>query len=1623
MLRLFAIVFMMTVSHSAFAVLNGHYSIGPSGQFATLRQAVDSLNSQGISGPVTFSVAPGTQTGPIALTSFPGSGDFNVTFAPTAAGFITVVSSDTSQPVIRVTGTKNVQLKGFAANSVSQSQPALRIDGNSTEITIHQGNFSARATSRVIEIVGTQVSGVRVTECGVRRGGDGIFISSPAASSQGHRIESCVIDSVLRGIVLERQTDCSIERCIIKPNSGSGSGATGIHVGPQNESDSVSVQGNVISQIRTTGGYATAIRHAPLNNSSRLTCMNNIVHSFQNTGSSQVRALFFTGGRSAVINNSVLVNDVTSTGTTYTVYNGLTSPDASLTLLNNIFVNREATRPSYNVFILTSAGSLTSNNNLFHGTGSSYRLGWYQTEHATLNAWSSATGQDLSSYVGDPQFVSDTDLHLRSSSSLPHQNGAIAKMAGIDIDGEPRFQPPDIGADEYTYDAPPFDAAVLSVLDAPAGVPEYTTVTIHVLIQNRGSQPLVDLPIRLSANGSQLAETQVTIFPSVADSVALTWETGAAGETLSPVVEVVLPEDSNPANNSRSFTLHVTAAALSGTYRVGGTDSDFASIAAALGELSTRGVSGPVTFELSAGDYSESIHLQPFPGMGAQHPLTIRRAPSVAGSVVLMPGTGEPVVRLTGVTHVTFEDLTFACLGLALEIVRLENGSSHNTLRNCVIHNASHEQVTSSGIALHGGCHNNLIENCSVVASYTGILLEGEGATHGFENVIRNCTLDSIRTGISAIRQHRLNIEQCDVRAGYPGAPGNIHAIRIGSLAATDTIVISRNKLFGGTSSGTLYGLYSEPASGTVIAANNWIGNFDSTSAATVTAISCRSGTTVLWHNSIEIGNLSAPSAAIVIALSGSQTALTMRNNILRVRRTNGIARMFDWSSGVLDSDYNLFETPGTNPEFRFANSSLDENWQTLAAWTTGTQQDSSSITSQAGFVSATDYHVRPDAFGPSNRGIHLPQVTTDFDGEPRDSVPDLGADEYNYLPAIVDIAVNALELETLPLPSGATTTVYAMVENVGQLFAPLVSAELRYEGVVLGMQTIDLPAGEVRELTWEWDVPESSLMFGSLEVSVSTAGDAVPFNNTQTRSVVIAGVSLSGQVLVGAGGQFPSLSQLAAHLKWRGISADVTVGILPGTYTEKATFDAIPGAGVQGRVMILPALPNTVTLTAANSSCVLELRGTEYLEFRDLNIQTGAGTSMGVRLFSGASYNVFSNCTVSGPGEENLGGVGLQVLGTGCLGNVVEQCDISNFYTGVSLTGSNYDLSRDNQVKLCRITDAYYGVWLDHQRDVQVYGNEILPGSSTGPANACYGIYILQLGTGGSARIEGNRIHGFRDSSGPRSNRASGVYSAPGLNASVDIVNNFIYGFGNLVTLRVRAIYLSSGEHFVANNSIHLDDTPANNDMSGIFISTGAEHELYNNCIVTYESNVPAYGLELQSGAAALSDFNCLWGNSTQFKAAISAGTVYQTLGQWQTTGQDANSIAARPRYVSATDLHLMNDDTVCYDSGISLPEVTLDIDGESRAPRPCIGADEIFPSNSIGPPVGLTIVCVDGAEYTLSWEAVPSARLYHVYAAESHEELQTSPYELGVTEDSFLTVRLEEFGPAKLFFHVRAQ
>ncbi|MCX6304981.1 MAG: T9SS type A sorting domain-containing protein [Bacteroidetes bacterium] len=91
-------------------------------------------------------------------------------------------------------------------------------------------------------------------------------------------------------------------------------------------------------------------------------------------------------------------------------------------------------------------GSL--DHNIYDDTGQDYNYaGRFKplTTGLTFAEWQTATGQDGNSLNQDPGFISVADLHI--------QDGYYVNGAGLgvldDIDGNPRSNPPDIGADEY----------------------------------------------------------------------------------------------------------------------------------------------------------------------------------------------------------------------------------------------------------------------------------------------------------------------------------------------------------------------------------------------------------------------------------------------------------------------------------------------------------------------------------------------------------------------------------------------------------------------------------------------------------------------------------------------------------------------------------------------------------------------------------------------------------------------------------------------------------------------------------------------------------------------------------------------------------------------------------------------------------------------------------------------------------------------------------------------------------------------------------------------------------------------------------------------------------------------
>jgi len=1581
----------------AMAGLSGYYTVGNGGEFATLAQALDSVSAHGIVSDVVLLVSPGTQTGPFVLSGFPGNGESQLTIQAVDGASVLLVSPVSTQPTFLVSSTSMLLFEGLSIQAPASSQPALRIADSCSSIKVTTCTFTGQGTGRAVEVVGSADFSLAFSECLIRHGSEGIFINGTGNSVSELTISDCLIDSVQRGINVSYATGLRIEGCSIRPNVGTGSGATAVFIGTQNPGDSVFVLRNRFSQIRTASGYAVAIRHNPLANSAKLIAANNTIFEFQNTGSSQVRALHLSGGVNRIVNNSILVNDVAATGTAYTIYNGLTSPDSRLTLLNNICANLEATRPSYNLFVLTPAAPLESDHNVFYGTGSSYLLGWHSLPYASLSAWQAGTGLDSLSLSGDPRFASATDLHLQTNSALPHQRGAVALDIETDTDGELRFQPPDIGADEYTFNAPPLDAAILSVHGLPTAVPEQSLLRVEVVVQNRGSLPLIEMPLRLSYDDTARAEVLVNLLPSRADTVLMVWSTAEARGQAPLRFETMLAGDANPTDNGRDFSLAIAGQPLSGIYHVAPFGGDYETLTAAANDLSARGISGPTTIELESGLYAEPLVLENIPGLSAVNSLTIRPSMFADGIVQISPSGSSAALWLDGVSHVTVENIFITGNTGISETAHLAN-CSDVALRGCQISCTSLDQLSAAAVHVSAGCARLLFDELTISSAYYGLRLEGSSLSSDSGHTVRNCSIAATRTAIYAQWQENLKIENCMIQPGFAGAPSTCYGIRVGALQSGDSVFVTGNRIVSALSQGDMVLLSCETAGGTLVAVNNWLGDLNPELSGALAAVFVSSGTAVLYHNSISLAQTNSPDAT-AIALQGPATHLEFANNIVQVADPDAQARFIHWSSGTLATNHNLFDSPGASPLFEFAQRSLDDDIQTLSSWVSATGQDSQSVAAPAGFVSTSNLHLRPDAFGPSNHGVALPLVVYDIDFDTRGTQPDLGADEFDYQTSILDLAVESVEIPVQPLPSGVTQFIQSTISNPGVIDVVNAEATLYYNGVAAASQTVTVPHGTSVSQLWPWDAPQLDIAYATMRVEVSINGDAVPQNNSQSRSVVIAGAPLVDSVTVGlTGGAIFTLSELSEHLRWRGVAGSLRVLLTDQQYDEPLTLSGIPGLDSTRLLTIEPHDGQAVILTASNVPAVVSLQATNFVELRGLEIVAGSGTNIAAEISSNSCHNRLVNCIVRGTGAENVNSAGVLVSGSNCHGNIIDSCDVSHCYIGIGLTGTDSTIAAQNLVRGNTVHEAYYGIWADHQRGAEILGNDVTPGSSVGPAGACYGVYVVQLGQQGSARIAGNRLHGFLDSSGPRTNRAAGVYSAPGVEASVEILNNFIYGFNALTTLRARGIYLSSGVHLVANNSIRLDDVPADNDVAAIFVSTGTQHEIYNNCIISYENDVISYALDVEAGAEVISDHNVFWGNSPSFAIAALGAQNYSTMAAWQQTGQDAQSLNLHVLYVSSDDLHIRAIDPVCYGAGVSLPQVTADIDGEARVSPPCIGADEYIYQATLTAPAQLTMR-IENGQAILSWQPVTGAARYRLFVGATQEELLTTPLDLGTT------------------------
>ena len=349
---------------------------------------------------------------------------------------------------------------------------------------------------------------------------------------------------------------------------------------------------------------------------------------------------------------------------------------------NNIFANFVGTQQGsgkHYTWVSTGvsigpAGSVSNHNVLHINNVANGFIGHVASQdRASLSDWQAATGQDSVSFSGNPEFLSDVDLHIDPTRPTPVE-GQGSFLAGAinwvptDIDNQPRNgSGPDIGADEGAFRLlGARDMAASAFIEPPSGSMRIagTNFTPSATFSNAGLAAQTSVPVRFKitgpAPGTAVVYNQTgmiaSIGPGTSKSVTFPPTSIAATGMYTMEARSELFDDDIAVNDTIKAPLEI-AGPMGGTYRVGsGRPQPFNTLTGAVERVSLVGLAGPVTLLLEDPAYSAEtlpITIGSIPGASPTQTLTIKPA---AGVVTEVSGpTSRAATSVAGADHVVID--------------------------------------------------------------------------------------------------------------------------------------------------------------------------------------------------------------------------------------------------------------------------------------------------------------------------------------------------------------------------------------------------------------------------------------------------------------------------------------------------------------------------------------------------------------------------------------------------------------------------------------------------------------------------------------------------------------------------------------------------------------------------------------------------------------------------------------------------------------------------------------------------------------------------------------------------------------------------------------------------------
>jgi hypothetical protein len=450
-------------------------------------------------------------------------------------------------------------------------------------------------------------------------------------------------------------------------------------------------------------------------------------------------------------------------------------------------------------------------------------------------------------------------------------------------------------------------------------------------------------------------------------------------------------------------------AQLSGTKTIGGTNSDYSTISAAVTALNSNGINGAVIFNIANGTYNEQFTIGNISGASVQNTITFQSASNDSSLVTIEYAsstsyTNNYVVKLANSKYISFKNISAKRTGTNdFANVIVSTGTTSNiTFENCYFKNGSASSTFNSALiyATNGTSNNHssyLFNNNRFENGSFGIYFLGVGSTSlsNGNTFTNNIFINQGRGALSVkfLNAPIINKNTIKSTATY----SNFAAIE--TQYCDNGIQIKNNRI----AITKKYGIKMDNSSGQIMAgliSNNFI----SISANSAIGLSYNnSGSHNIYFNSI---NLTGSSSYGLHINGQSSNNIRFLNNVVKVGTNGKCMNILNANYPFLDCNYNDYYYPSATMGKWGSTVTSD-----LSSWVSTTNLDYSSINTDPLYTNDTNLYIDGNS-GLSKKGttaLTTPSTNIDIDGRTRNTTkPDIGAHEFSVEDlSVVNININ----------------------------------------------------------------------------------------------------------------------------------------------------------------------------------------------------------------------------------------------------------------------------------------------------------------------------------------------------------------------------------------------------------------------------------------------------------------------------------------------------------------------------------------------------------------------------------------------------------------------------------------